>query len=187
MLDSDDEAILLSRHFVRKGMSDLSPTELVRFLSNEDVIVRSSAAFLLHLSGGDQAVFLAVLALADSDKAYCREVAAYVLGQFGTPDRPFRSESLPVLGHLLEDTDVDVRLAAISALRHLGGPEARDAVLSVETDTSAEVRRLVAYQLDLLEQSPETVAALERLARDTDPDVRQEALESLAYLRGLGA
>jgi HEAT repeat protein len=183
MLDSDDDASSLSRHFVRKGMSDLTPEELVRFLSDDDVIVRSSAAMLLHLSPAERGVFNAVLELAGSAKVENREVAAYVLGQFGAPDVPFRQESLPILDQLQDDPDVEVRIAALSALVHLGGPEARDGVVRAATDVSADVRRLVAYQLDLVAQSPATEAALERLSEDPDAGVRDEARASLAWLR----
>lgn len=183
MLDSDDETEKLSRYFVRKGMSDCSTSELINLLTDGDQIVRSSAGFLLHISGGDSEDFNRIVGLASHADAYVREVAAYVLGQFGTPDYPFRALSVPLLSRMAHDMDDEVRLSAISSLGHLRGDDAWDAILSAATDTSPDVRGVVAFLLEFMDGSERSVAALTVLATDPDSDVRAAAQESLDALR----
>jgi len=105
MMDSDEDTAKLSRYFVRKGMSDCSTSQLIDLLTDDDPIVRSSAGFLLHISGGDNADFERLVTLASHAEAYVREVTAYVLGQFGTPDYPFHAESIPLLSRMARDAD----------------------------------------------------------------------------------
>jgi len=183
MLDSDDDTGKLSRHFVRKGMSDCSTSQLIDLLTEDDQIVRSTAGFLLHLSGGDSGDFNRIVELSSHADAYVREVAAYVLGQFGTPDYPFRSASVPLLSRMAHDTDDEVRLAAVSALGHLRGEDAWEVILSAATDSSRDVRWVVAFLLEFMDGLERSVAALSILAADPDSDVRAAAQESLDELR----
>jgi HEAT repeat protein len=187
MLDSDDDSLKLSRYFVQKGMSDLSPSQLIDLLTEDDQIVRSSAGFLLHLSGGSSEDFDRITALATHVDAHVREVAAYVLGQFGTPDYPFRAASIPLLSRMTRDADDEVRVSAISALGHLQGDDAWESILSAATDPSPDVRSVVAFLLEFLDGSERSVAALRALAGDLDSDVRAAAAESLNELRDNGA
>jgi hypothetical protein len=50
VLDTDEDSEKLSRHFVRKGMANLSEWELFDLLTADDPIVRTAAGMLLHLS-----------------------------------------------------------------------------------------------------------------------------------------
>jgi HEAT repeat protein len=184
MLDSDDDNQKLSRYFVQKGMSDLSPAQLIDLLTQDDPIVRSSAGFLLHLSGGNSEDFDRIAALATHAEAHVREVAAYVLGQFGAPDYPFRAASVPLLARMARDTDGEVRVSAVSALGQVRGRDAWEVILSAATDSSADVRWVVAWLLEFMDEEPRSVAALTILAADPDSDVRAAAQESLDELRG---
>ncbi|APG02558.1 hypothetical protein BJI69_00655 [Luteibacter rhizovicinus DSM 16549] len=186
MLDTDDETGMLSRYFVRKGMSDCSTSQLIDLLTDDDRIVRSSAGFLLHLSGGSSTDFERIAGLASHAEAYVREVAAYALGQFGTPDYPFHARSIPLLSRMAHDTDDEVRLAAVSALGHLRGDEAWEVILDAAKDSSPDVRWVVAWLLEFMEESERSVAALVALAADPDSDVRAAAQESLDELRREG-
>jgi HEAT repeat protein len=187
MLDSDHDNQKLSRYFVQKGMSDLSPAQLIDLLTQDDPIVRSSAGFLLHLSGGNSEDFDRIAALATHADAHVREVAAYVLGQFGTPDYPFRVASVPLLSRMTRDSNDEVRVSAISALGHLRGDDAWEAILSAVADPSPDVRSVVALLLEFLDGSERSVAALRALAGDLNSDVRAAAAESLDELRDNGA
>jgi HEAT repeat protein len=183
MLDDDDNMSLPSRYYLRQRMSELPAAELVKLLSSDDVIARTVAGMCLHLAGGTQETHSAILDLASNEAAYVREVAAYTLGQFGTPDYPFRSESLPVLSRLADvDESDEVRLAATVAIMHLGGPDAAGRILRAAKDPSADIRRAAAWWLDLIDPTAETRSALADLCLDADPDVRREAEESVAYL-----
>jgi HEAT repeat protein len=182
MLDSDEQTDKLSRYFVRKGMSDCSTSELINLLTDDDQIVRSSAGFLLHISGGDSEDFNRIVGLASHVDAYVREAAAYVLGQFGTPGYPFRALSVPLLSHMAHDSDDAVRVSAVSALGHLRGDDAWEVILSAATDRSADVRWVVAWLLEFMDGSERSVAALTALVADPHPDVRAAARESLDEL-----
>lgn len=182
MLDTDDETGMLSRYFVRKGMSDCSTLQLIDLLTDDDRIVRSSAGFLLHISGGSSADFERVAGLASHAEAYVREVAAYVLGQFGTPDYPFHAQSIPLLSLLAHDADDEVRLAAVSALGHLRGEAAWEVILASAGDSSPDVRWVVAWLLEFSDGSERSVVALTALAEDVDSAVSAAARESLDEL-----
>jgi HEAT repeat protein len=186
MLDTDDETGMLSRYFVRKGMSDCSTSQLIDLLTDDDQIVRSSAGFLLHISGGDNADFERLAELASHAEAYVREVAAYVLGQFGTPDYPFHAQSIPLLSRMAHDANDEVRLAAVSALGHLRGDAAWEVILASAKDSSPNVRWVVAWLLEFMDGSEHSVAALVMLTSDPDSDVRGAAQESLDELRREG-
>lgn len=84
ILDSDEDNDKLSLHFVEKGMSDLSPSQLIDLLTEDDQIVQTSAGFLLHRSGGDSGDFDRIAGLASHADAYMREVAAHVPVAHGT-------------------------------------------------------------------------------------------------------
>ena len=183
MLDTDDETGMLSRYFVRKGMSDCSTSQLIDLLTDDDQIVRSSAGFLLHISGGSDADFERIAGLASHAEAYVREVTAYALGQFGTPDYPFHAQSIPLLTLMARDADDEVRLAAVSALGHLRGDAAWEIILAAAKDSSPDVRWVVAWLLEFMEGSERSLAALASLAADPDSDVRAAAQESLDELR----
>jgi HEAT repeat protein len=183
MLDSDDDNSKLSRYFVRKGMSDLSTSQLIDILTDDDHIVRSCAGFLLHLSGGSSEDFDRIVGLTAHAEAYVREAAAYVLGQFGTPEYPFRAASVPLLTRMAHDADDEVRLSAVSALGHLRGDDAWEVILSAATDSSPDVRWVVAFLLEFMDGSERSLIALTQLAMDADPEVSAAARESLDGLR----
>jgi HEAT repeat protein len=84
---------------------------------------------------------------------------------------------------MARDTDDEVRVSAVSALGHLRGDDAWEAILSAAMDSSPDVRWVVAFLLEFMDGSERSVAALMILAADQDSDVRAAAQESLDELR----
>ena len=76
----------------------------------------------------------------------------------------------------------EVRVAAVSALGHLRGDEAWEVILAAATDSSPDVRWVVAWLLEFTEGSERSVRVLTALTADLDSDVRATAQESLDEL-----
>ena len=179
MLDTAEDSMKLSRHFVCKGMQDLSTTTLINILSDDDPIVRSCAGLVLHLRGGDTETFRAIASLTTDSRTIVREVATFVLGQFGTPNYPFRQESIPLLIDLCDDPEDEVRGEAIAALAHLNAIEAKSKIMTLAIDRSPDIRSGVAHYMAILEPSRNVIDLLNKLSKDVDAEVRQAALWSL--------
>jgi len=104
-----------------------------------------------------------------------RAEGASILGQLGTPERPFREESTPILISLLEnDANECVRGAAAAALGHLCDESAIPFLLKSATDHSSEVRFNTAFALGCFDNI-NVVSALIILSTDLDDDVRNWA------------
>ena len=116
-----------------------------------------------------------------------REIAAFILGQLGTPERPFAAESFPVLGRLLDDPYWEVRRAAAGAVGMLSGPgrQADPAIqgrlLDLAGDRVPDVRASVAAALGTIDDA-RARSRLERLLDDDDPQVRDDAELGLELL-----
>ena len=138
-------------HSLRMLTSDAlkaySTRKLFQFLEDRDVIVRSSAARHLQLRGGKD-VFDFARQLLSNKRAPSREVAAFLLGQLGTPKRPFRTESTKLLIDLLKsETDVQVIAAAIASLGQLRAINAVQQLISYANDRSPAVRASIAFAI----------------------------------------
>jgi hypothetical protein len=114
-----------------------------------------------------------------SDNESARQAAAEVLGAIG----PEARDAVPKLIDTLWDGDPSVRQSAAEALGKIG-PDTRDAVPYLITslkDRSGPDRRTAAEALGNI-RSPEAVAPLAELRRDTDPGVRGRAGETLGFI-----
>lgn len=183
VLDASDDRLRLA---VRRAVMGYQQDELFDCIADSDLILRTSAARELHVRGG-QAIFDHVLALADHRRYDMREIAAFVLGQLGTPAYPYAAASFPVLGRLMEDPYWEVRRAAAGAVGTLSGP-GRQADASVQgrlvalaVDAVPDVRASVAVALGMIDD-PRARACLERLLDDDEPVVRDDAELGLELL-----
>ena len=169
-----------------QGLKRWETHAVLGLLSDEDPLVRTLAGRELQLRGGED-VFRRVLAHCQAPDEALREVCAFVLGQLGTPERPFAGESFPVLVRLLDDEDVEVRATSAAALGHLVVGEMPDVVLhrllEAAEDEQAGVRSAVAVSLGGAPNLEAVSDALAKLCTDPVVDVRESAELSIELLR----
>src|SRR5687768_4571620 len=119
MIDDDfGESGATLRMLVFQAKKGWSTNALLQLLRDEDSIVRTAVAREPQIRG-ESPIFGQVRDLIGSDQAYLREIAAFVLGQLGTPSMPFKQESIPLLLPLAADDDADVRSSVAAAFGHL--------------------------------------------------------------------
>lgn len=164
---------------VLRAFDAYTTTDLIALLGDAHTVVRTVAAQHLHLRGGMPA-FKAARALAHDDKPERRAIAAFLLGQLGTPARPFLRKTLPILSRLMDDPDAQVRACAVWAFGCLGADERRvpkplfAKILVLASDPSPMLREAVTDAMGLT-AGPEARATLERLATDAHRSVRRSA------------
>jgi HEAT repeat protein len=153
-------------------------------LSHADVEVRRAALEILETLGPDAAPATVELvgALRDRDK-FVRWSAARTLGRIG----PAEEEAVAsALAQLLTDADLDVRLAAMTALEHLG-PVAQVAapdICRTVRSTDAELRLAAIRALAVIGGSDAQAAIpdISAAVADADARVRQAAIQVLGRL-----
>lgn len=106
-------------------------------------------------------------------------LACDILGQLGFSRRelgmpPFGVEAAQLIGRALQSSSHDVQQAAVSAAGHLKWESLFPGVIALAHSASAEVRYAVAFALSG-RTDDDAVAALIRLSRDEDDDVRNWA------------
>ena len=133
-----------------KGAETLNSEELFQLLFDEDNIVRTIVAKVLQLRGDPQ-LFERILDLASHQDAYVRDLCAFLLGQYGTPEKSYRELSINTLLKLIKDNNYEVRAGAAAALGHLYykdmPPLVEEALFKAASDKSATVRLSVACAL----------------------------------------
>lgn len=160
---------------VYKALKSCKLRELLALLRDKTSLVRSAAARELQGRGG-RTTFLEACKFLDSKRVNDREIAAFLLGQLGYPDMPFKTESVPLLQiALANDASANVRTAAAAALGHLRAKESLGALIAAAKDEAADVRIAVAFALYMLPRGRRSRACLAELARDEDEDVREWA------------
>ena len=187
MLDNQDMSTSTLRQVFWEAIKDYAVQDLLRLIRDEDAIVRTYAAKQLHLRATDE-VFEEAEQLVASSEHDLREIGAFLLGQLGTPKKPYRSQSLPLLVPLVRDQCHEVRAAAISAVGHLGVDSLIDShsavgcIIEASRDKIPEVRAAAAFSLSSFSDEGQTVPVLQRLTKDSDNDVREWAELSLEII-----
>lgn len=149
-------------------------------LSSEEMR-RFAAAKQLHLRG-DYRTFEYVVFLSKVQDASYRDVAAFTLGQLGTPNRPFRKQSIPILSDLLRyDPIPQVRAGAAAALGHLSALECVEYLNDASEDKDADVRTNVAFAFGAI-KGEKVIEPLIRLTHDDDSEVVSWAVLGLSIL-----
>lgn len=178
MIDDFDSSTSTIRLLVSQALKEWPVEGLLRLLYDDDVIVRTGAARELQIRGGDE-VFHKVLQYLDDASENVREISAFTLGQLGTPDYPFRKESISALLRLAPDSSGAVRASVAAAIGHLCyesmPSEAEDVLLHLAKDPDTDVRACAAYALGNATDSPRVATALSELERDLDDEVRSYA------------
>jgi len=177
------------RTLVAQALRAYKTPELLQFLRSKDVVVRSAAARELQIRGGKAVLHQTVLLLAD-EMPQSREVASFILGQLGTPKRPFRIPSIAaLLAQVAKETDTDVLEAALVSLGHLRATDVIAELHRFSKHKAPNVRAAFAYYLGLSNaQNPkvsnEVTTLLETLRRDRHRTVRSAAKFSQDVMKG---
>jgi HEAT repeat protein len=136
---------------------------------------------------GTQEVFDAARDLCASDDAARRALGADILGELGTPDMPFREESVGILlGLLAAEQDPSVLHSIAVALGQLHDPRGIGPLLKLTGHPDAAVREGVASGLGGVLQGVKghrddsAIHALIELSSDENVDVRDYATTALA-------
>lgn len=172
MIDDADLEKSTLRLLVFQALKQYATNALLPMLVDKDAIVRSAVARELQIRGGED-VFLAAKKLATFERHEMREIAAFLLGQLGTPALPYRTQSIPLLKVHLTDDYHEVRSAAAAALGHLHADGALNELLSLADDAESDVRECVAFALGLIRANEESIAVLRRLSEEQNKDVRE--------------
>jgi HEAT repeat protein len=158
-------------------MATRSVGELIAMaLADEDPDgpVRWKAVGVLH-ARGDLESFTEARRLCANDSRAERVLGVDILGELGTPQRPFIDKTLSVLRYLAAvDDDVRVLHAVLIAFGHLRDQRALPSVIELATHQDPTVRYGAAYALSHVlgrPPDPSGLAALRRLAKDPDDDV----------------
>jgi HEAT repeat protein len=182
MIDSSvDQKGHSLRHLVWKGLKTYPTPSLFQFLEDGDVIVRTAVARELQLRGGG-AVFKRALLLLSNKKSVLREIGAFLLGQLGTPKRPYKKRSTGLLLKALEaEMSPSVRATIIASVGLLKATTAVKRCVKYAGDRSPLVRGSVAFAIGSAyfgrrkAMSPALHRVLRRLHSDKSKYVREFA------------
>ncbi|MEH6418358.1 HEAT repeat domain-containing protein [Pseudomonas sp. CGJS7] len=177
IVDDDSESGVLGT-LLFQALRLYSVEALHAIVFDENPLVRTAVARELQVRG-DVSTYELMSRSSFDIREYVREISAFTLGQLGTPERPFREQSIPLLVALATDDCVDVRAAAVSSLGHSRANEAVDAIVKAGGDLSPEVRASAATALGRVSRSNEVITALQNLYHDAEQDVREWAGLSL--------
>jgi HEAT repeat protein len=189
MIDAIDSTESTLRHILWNALKGYSSEELFNLVKDRDYIVRTAAAKQLQLRPS-LIVFNYVKKLCDTEVESNREIGAFILGQLGTPDLPYKSESLAILNRLISDDSTDVKSAAIAACGHLGNTGLIDDEAIIEgilrsiNDKDKDVRISCAFAICSLKPTEEVVLALNKLLSDEEPEVVEWAEFSKDIIKG---
>ncbi len=168
---------------------EAAAARLMGLVGDPDAEVRRAAIWALGVAGAGAAAHEAALVerYGQVTSAGDRAALAWTLGRLGT------ATSLPPLIAAVQDADAEVRVAGGHALGMLGRRSipldegARRALASATGHVDARVRQAAAFALSrefLPPADADVVAALARLARDGDPEVRAAAVIGLGKREG---
>lgn len=178
MIDDKDLSESTLRLLASQALKKWPDKAVINILTDDDYVVRTLAARELHMRR-DNEIFAKIVELSHSEKPEVREICAFVLGQLGTPDMPFKEQAVPDLLRLLTDNNVDVRAASAAAIGHAfvsGMPNSVEkALYDAANDSESLVRCCVASALGSAENITEARKVLNILAKDADQKVREYA------------
>jgi HEAT repeat protein len=179
------------RQLVWQALKACPTIALFQFLEDRDVIVRSAAARELQLRGG-RAAFERARQLLTSRGTTIREMGAFLLGQLGTPKRPYKKKSTKLLlGLLRAESNPVVRATAITSLGQLKAVEALRQITAFSKDRSPAVRGSVAFAIGMVysERPKEIPSRLEKLLHKLHADksrgVREQASLGIELVEGI--
>ena len=186
MIDDKDLSESTLRFILWETLKNYPTNQLLSLIEDEDPIVRTSAAKQLHFRPDDK-VFEKAVNLVFSNKDYEREIAAFLLGQLGTPDHPYKIKSFPYLIKLMNDELSEVRASAVAAIGQLGtgtlidDNNILDHIIKLTKDKCSDVRFCCAFALSSFKKD-NARKALNYLTSDRSKIVRDWAKTSLKII-----
>lgn len=177
------------RALISDAVKPFAIAGLFELLRDKDVIVRSAAARELQVRG-TSAVFHKAKELLNDSEDTVRELSAFVLGQLGTPKRPFRSQSITLLVDLLKkEESPSVITAGLASLAHLKAREVIETQLRFRQHAARDVRSSLAFAIGYANApakapSNQALVVLQTLRRDQSRSVRDSAALALELIAG---
>ena len=170
-------------YFLDPALPDRDVDELMELGRGE---WQSEAEWAPYLSAlayrGDEEVLFRVRAMGGDPDPVARGVAAYLLGQLGTPVRTFPAESAAALESMAaSESDPEVLTAIAHGFGHLGEEYGVGTLLRLAEHPEARVREAVAIAL-AGRGADAALAALIALSRDPASEVRDWATFALGSL-----
>lgn len=170
--------------FTDRSLDELIAKALVEVEDDDRGLERAWPAIEELWRRGTREVFHRACALVESATPALRGLGCAVLARLGSPERPYREESVPVVLNLAQvETDPRVLVWAVYALDGLEDVRARQVLLHLRGHGDPKVRLGVALALpDCIERNDdgelddrEALSAMLELTRDADDDVRNWA------------
>jgi HEAT repeat protein len=152
LLGASDDKL---RFILLQTLQSHSEEHLFELVLEEDIVLRTAAARELHTRATSKTFEFAVQ-LVHSPRFGEREIAAFILGQLGSPVRIFHQESLKLLLGLIDDPYYEVRATAAGAIGFIAVgideqiPDVVDSLVRLKTDKHDSVRASLAYALAFL-------------------------------------
>lgn len=174
MSRSESDVYLLAWQRVRQFTNN----ELLCFVCSKDALVRDLVVREFHMRPSRE-VFEIAAGLVHDKRARARAAGYLILGQLGSPDRPFRDNSMPlIMQGLAAEKLVSVQCAIAYAIGHLVPPMALHGgiidYLSHCLDSNRKSLQVaVAFAVAGLSRSDQLNRLVEKLLAAEDQDVRE--------------
>jgi methionyl-tRNA formyltransferase len=169
--------------FLDPSLPERSFDELLDLARGEWTSDAEWAPYLSALAyRGDEDVLFRARAMATDEDPRERGIAAFLLGQLGTPVPTFPAESAATLEEMAaREQDAGVLEAIAHGFGHLGEPYGLDTLVALGTHADPRIREAAAIAL-AGRAAPGAIDALIRLSRDDETDVRDWATFALGML-----
>jgi len=170
-------------YFLDPALPERPFDELIALAREEWTSDAEWAPYLSALAyRGDEEVLFRAREMAEDDDANERGIAAYLLGQLGTPVRTFPRESAAALEAMAaREQDPGVLEAVAHGFGHLGEPYGLDTLVALASHPEVRVREAAAIAL-AGRAAPLATDTLIRLSRDERSEVRDWATFALGML-----
>ncbi len=160
---------------MKRKNENLSTQQIIELALNEkDEDARWNLVGILHRRGNEE-VFKVAVNLCESSIPKQITLGADILGQLGTPEFPFKNDSLALLLKIVDEVeDIDALQSITIALGRMEDEKAIAKLLELKNHENEDIRSAVVYGLLTVNQD-EAIKALIELSADTDEDVRNWA------------
>lgn len=182
--DAESDLYILAWQRVKQ----LTNTELLCFVRSKNALVRDLVIREFHVRPSREVLEIA-LSLLREKKAVARAAGYLILGQLGSPDRPFRGDSMrSILAGMESEKSPSVRSAIAYAVGHLVPPKESheqiiDGLLHFLDAKNKSLRVAVAFAVSGLSMSGRLDRLLKKLLADGDQDVREWVEISLETIK----